>query len=156
MTLYRQSRGPPTPSLLATLLYLPQASAGWKGWLTLLQLSWGLQLVSHPAAVVSGVHSARFHSLLQLREKQAYVEKVEKLQQALTQLQSACEKRGQMERRLRTWLERELDALRTQQVSDRLRDWRIRQNGLQIHPEAPWELSDGLEHLHGLLRDWSL
>lgn len=54
------------------------------------------------------------------------MEKVEKLQQALTQLQSACEKRGQMERRLRTWLERELDALRTQQVSDRLRDWRIR------------------------------
>ncbi|XP_012892376.1 PREDICTED: angiomotin-like protein 1, partial [Dipodomys ordii] len=50
-----------------------------------------------------------------LREKQAYVEKVEKLQQALTQLQSACEKREQMERRLRTWLERELDALRTQQ-----------------------------------------
>ena len=44
------------------------------------------------------------------------MEKVEKLQQALTQLQSACEKREQMERRLRTWLERELDALRTQQV----------------------------------------
>ncbi|XP_062948459.1 angiomotin-like protein 1 isoform X2 [Cynocephalus volans] len=51
----------------------------------------------------------------ELREKQAYVEKVEKLQQALTQLQSACEKREQMERRLRTWLERELDALRAQQ-----------------------------------------
>ncbi|XP_051054876.1 angiomotin-like protein 1 [Phodopus roborovskii] len=51
----------------------------------------------------------------ELREKQAYVEKVEKLQQALSQLQSACEKREQMERRLRTWLERELDALRTQQ-----------------------------------------
>lgn len=44
------------------------------------------------------------------------MEKVEKLQQALSQLQSACEKREQMERRLRTWLERELDALRTQQV----------------------------------------
>lgn len=57
-----------------------------------------------------------FLSSAQLREKQAYVEKVEKLQQALTQLQSACEKREQMERRLRTWLERELDALRTQQV----------------------------------------
>lgn len=55
----------------------------------------------------------------ELREKQAYVEKVEKLQQALTQLQSACEKREQMERRLRTWLERELDALRTQQVRER-------------------------------------
>ena len=74
-----------------------------------------------PAAVASGAHSARFHCLPQLREKQAYVEKVEKLQQALTQLQSACEKRGQMERRLRTWLERELDALRTQQVSGRPR-----------------------------------
>ncbi|XP_060035640.1 angiomotin-like protein 1 isoform X2 [Erinaceus europaeus] len=51
----------------------------------------------------------------ELREKQAYVEKVGKLQQALTQLQAACEKREQMERRLRTWLERELDALRAQQ-----------------------------------------
>lgn len=53
----------------------------------------------------------------QLRRKQAYVEKVEKLQQALTQLQAACEKREQMERRLRTRLERELDSLRMQQVS---------------------------------------
>lgn len=61
-------------------------------------------------------HASFFFSSAQLREKQAYVEKVEKLQQALTQLQSACEKREQMERRLRTWLERELDALRTQQV----------------------------------------
>ncbi|KFV57806.1 Angiomotin-like 1, partial [Tyto alba] len=52
----------------------------------------------------------------ELRRKQAYVEKVEKLQQALTQLQAACEKREQMERRLRTRLERELDALRMQQV----------------------------------------
>lgn len=52
----------------------------------------------------------------QLRRKQAYVEKVEKLQQALTQLQAACEKREQMERRLRTRLERELDSLRMQQV----------------------------------------
>lgn len=60
-----------------------------------------------------------FSPSTQLREKQAYVEKVEKLQQALTQLQSACEKREQMERRLRTWLERELDALRTQQVRGR-------------------------------------
>ncbi|NWX95790.1 AMOL1 protein, partial [Nothoprocta ornata] len=51
----------------------------------------------------------------ELRRKQAYVEKVEKLQQALTQLQAACEKREQMERRLRTRLERELDALRMQQ-----------------------------------------
>ncbi|XP_055971195.1 angiomotin-like protein 1 isoform X1 [Sorex fumeus] len=51
----------------------------------------------------------------ELREKQAYVEKVENLQQALYQLQAACEKREQMEQRLRTWLERELDALRAQQ-----------------------------------------
>ncbi|XP_027705157.1 angiomotin-like protein 1 isoform X2 [Vombatus ursinus] len=51
----------------------------------------------------------------ELRKKQAYVEKVEKLQQALTQLQAACEKREQMERRLRTRLERELEALRMQQ-----------------------------------------
>lgn len=71
------------------------------------QLLWSLVTVSHWLTVSP-----------QLREKQAYVEKVEKLQQALTQLQSACEKREQMERRLRTWLERELDALRTQQVSE--------------------------------------
>ena len=59
------------------------------------------------------------------------MEKVEKLQQALSQLQSACEKREQMERRLRTWLERELDALRTQQV--RLRTQQVRP-GPHIHP----------------------
>uniref|UniRef100_A0A8D2KXK4 Angiomotin like 1 n=2 Tax=Varanus komodoensis TaxID=61221 RepID=A0A8D2KXK4_VARKO len=51
----------------------------------------------------------------ELRKKQAHVEKVEKLQQALTQLQAAYEKREQMERRLRTRLERELEALRLQQ-----------------------------------------
>ena len=56
------------------------------------------------------------------------MEKVEKLQQALTQLQSACEKREQMERRLRTWLERELDALRTQQVRGGA-GWRMRGAG---------------------------
>lgn len=53
---------------------------------------------------------------LQLRKKQAHVEKVEKLQQALTQLQATYEKREQMERRLRTRLERELESLRLQQV----------------------------------------
>ena len=52
----------------------------------------------------------------QLRKKQAHVEKVEKLQQALTQLQAAYEKREQMEQRLRTRLERELESLRLQQV----------------------------------------
>lgn len=45
-----------------------------------------------------------------------YVDRVEKLQQALSQLQAACEKREQLERRLRTRLERELESLRTQQV----------------------------------------
>ena len=58
------------------------------------------------------------------------MEKVEKLQQALSQLQSACEKREQMERRLRTWLERELDALRTQQV--RLRTQQVRPGTQQV------------------------
>ncbi|XP_048454231.1 angiomotin-like protein 1 [Rhincodon typus] len=51
----------------------------------------------------------------ELRKKQVYVERVERLQQALTQLQAACEKREQMERRLRTRLERELESLRAQQ-----------------------------------------
>ncbi|XP_042195108.1 angiomotin-like 2a [Callorhinchus milii] len=51
----------------------------------------------------------------ELRKKRAYVEKVEKLQHALTQLQAACEKREQLELRLRNRLEQELKALRTQQ-----------------------------------------
>ncbi|XP_068122934.1 LOW QUALITY PROTEIN: angiomotin-like protein 1 [Hyperolius riggenbachi] len=51
----------------------------------------------------------------ELRKKQVYVEEVEKLQQALTQLQAAGEKREQLERRLRTRLERELESLRMQQ-----------------------------------------
>ncbi|OCT96180.1 hypothetical protein XELAEV_180138587mg, partial [Xenopus laevis] len=50
-----------------------------------------------------------------LRKKQVYVEEVEKLQQALTQLQAAGEKREQLEMRLRTRLERELESLRMQQ-----------------------------------------
>lgn len=45
------------------------------------------------------------------------MEKVERLQQALGQLQVACEKREQLELRLRTRLEQELKALRAQQVS---------------------------------------
>lgn len=53
----------------------------------------------------------------ELRKKQAYVEKVEQLQQALGQLQATCEKREQLELRLRTRLEQELKALRAQQVS---------------------------------------
>ncbi|XP_007493960.2 angiomotin-like protein 2 [Monodelphis domestica] len=51
----------------------------------------------------------------ELRKKKAYVEKVERLQQALGQLQAACEKREQLELRLRTRLEQELKTLRTQQ-----------------------------------------
>eukprot|EP00079_Xenopus_tropicalis_P020766 XP_012811935.1 PREDICTED: angiomotin like 1 isoform X1 [Xenopus tropicalis] len=51
----------------------------------------------------------------ELRKKQVYVEEVEKLQQALTQLQAAGEKREQLEMRLRTRLERELESLRMHQ-----------------------------------------
>ncbi|XP_043115290.1 angiomotin-like protein 1 isoform X2 [Puntigrus tetrazona] len=51
----------------------------------------------------------------ELSKKQKYVERVERLQQALAQLQVACEKREQLERRLRTRLERELESLRMQQ-----------------------------------------
>ncbi|KAL7842918.1 hypothetical protein SRHO_G00246070 [Serrasalmus rhombeus] len=51
----------------------------------------------------------------ELRKKQVYVERVERLQLALGQLQTACEKREQLEKRLRTRLERELEALRSQQ-----------------------------------------
>ncbi|NXS46777.1 AMOL2 protein, partial [Balaeniceps rex] len=51
----------------------------------------------------------------ELRKKQAYVEKVERLQAALGQLQAACEKREQLELRLRTRLEQELKMLRAQQ-----------------------------------------
>uniref|UniRef100_A0A3Q4MFL9 Angiomotin n=1 Tax=Neolamprologus brichardi TaxID=32507 RepID=A0A3Q4MFL9_NEOBR len=53
----------------------------------------------------------------QLKKKQVYVEKVERMQQALAQLQAACEKREQLEHRLRTRLERELESLRMQQVT---------------------------------------
>lgn len=51
----------------------------------------------------------------ELKKKQVYVDKVEKMQQALVQLQAACEKREQLEQRLRTRLERELESLRVQQ-----------------------------------------
>ncbi|XP_075707608.1 angiomotin-like protein 1 isoform X2 [Rhinoderma darwinii] len=53
-------------------------------------------------------------NIVKLKEE-VYVEEVEKLQQALTQLQAAGEKREQLERRLRTKLERELECLRMQQ-----------------------------------------
>ncbi|NXH17767.1 AMOL2 protein, partial [Bucco capensis] len=51
----------------------------------------------------------------ELRKKRAYMEKVERLQAALGQLQAACEKREQLELRLRTRLEQELKMLRAQQ-----------------------------------------
>lgn len=51
----------------------------------------------------------------ELKKKHVYVEKVEKMQQALVQLQAACEKREQLEHKLRTRLERELESLRMQQ-----------------------------------------
>uniref|UniRef100_A0A8C6TH84 Angiomotin like 2b n=1 Tax=Neogobius melanostomus TaxID=47308 RepID=A0A8C6TH84_9GOBI len=51
----------------------------------------------------------------ELRRKRAYVEKVERLQSALAQLQSTCEKRESLEMRLRTRLEQELRTLRAQQ-----------------------------------------
>ncbi|XP_050988878.1 angiomotin-like protein 2b [Labeo rohita] len=51
----------------------------------------------------------------ELQRKRAYVEKVERLQGALTQLQATCEKREGLETRLRTRLEQELRSLRSQQ-----------------------------------------
>ncbi|XP_029551258.1 angiomotin-like 2a isoform X2 [Salmo trutta] len=51
----------------------------------------------------------------ELRRKRAYVEKVERLQSALGQLQAACEKREALELRLRTRLEQELKSLRSAQ-----------------------------------------
>lgn len=55
----------------------------------------------------------------ELQRKRAYVEKVERLQSALAQLQAACEKRETLELRLRTRLEQELKSLRAQQVRRR-------------------------------------
>ncbi|XP_056271303.1 angiomotin-like 2a isoform X2 [Pseudoliparis swirei] len=51
----------------------------------------------------------------ELQRKRAYVAKVERLQSALAQLQAACEKREELEMRLRTRLEQELKSLRAQQ-----------------------------------------
>lgn len=75
----------------------------------------------------------------ELKKKQVYVEKVERMQQALAQLQAACEKREQLEHRLRTRLERELESLRTQQ----------RQGGSQGNGTVPSEFNATalMEHL---------
>ncbi|XP_077463580.1 angiomotin-like 2a [Stigmatopora argus] len=51
----------------------------------------------------------------ELQRKRAYVEKVERLQSSLGQLQAACEKREELEMRLRTRLEQELKSMRAQQ-----------------------------------------
>ncbi|KAG9264758.1 angiomotin-like 2a [Astyanax mexicanus] len=62
--------------------------------------------------------SARRHSRqlqAELQRKSAYVERVERLQGALAQLQATCEKREGLELRLRTRLEQELRTLRNQQ-----------------------------------------
>uniref|UniRef100_A0A671XQK6 Angiomotin n=1 Tax=Sparus aurata TaxID=8175 RepID=A0A671XQK6_SPAAU len=75
----------------------------------------------------------------ELKKKQVYVEKVERMQQALAQLQAACEKREQLEHRLRTRLERELESLRMQQ----------RQGGNQSSGVVPSEYNATalMEHL---------
>ncbi|XP_068176183.1 angiomotin-like 2a [Antennarius striatus] len=62
---------------------------------------------------------ARNHQLEdELQRKRAYVEKVERLQSALAQLQVACEKRETLELRLRTRLEQELKSFRAQQAQN--------------------------------------
>uniref|UniRef100_A0A4W6DDS1 Angiomotin like 2a n=1 Tax=Lates calcarifer TaxID=8187 RepID=A0A4W6DDS1_LATCA len=58
----------------------------------------------------------------ELQRKRAYVEKVERLQSALAQLQAACEKRESLELRLRTRLEQELKSLRAQQSQNQAAD----------------------------------
>ncbi|XP_029355313.1 angiomotin-like 2a isoform X2 [Echeneis naucrates] len=58
----------------------------------------------------------------ELQRKRAYVEKVERLQSALAQLQAACEKREVLELRLRTRLEQELKSLRAQQSQNQVAD----------------------------------
>ncbi|KAM6911151.1 angiomotin isoform 1-T1 [Lycodopsis pacificus] len=75
----------------------------------------------------------------ELKKKQVYVEKVERMQQALAQLQAACQKREQLEHRLRIRLERELESLRMQQ----------RQGGTQSSGSVPSEYNATalMEHL---------
>ncbi|XP_069752602.1 angiomotin-like 2a [Narcine bancroftii] len=65
----------------------------------------------------------------ELRKKRAYVERVERLQHALTQLQAACEKREQLELRLRNRLEQELKSLRTQQRQASVRSGDVPEDG---------------------------
>ncbi|KAM4628629.1 angiomotin-like 2a [Polymixia lowei] len=64
---------------------------------------------------LASAHSRNQQMEEELQRKRAYVEKVERLQSALAQLQAACEKREALELRLRTRLEQELKSLRAQQ-----------------------------------------
>ncbi|XP_059416392.1 angiomotin-like 2a [Carassius carassius] len=78
----------------------------------------------------------------ELRRKRAYVEKVERMQSALAQLQAACEKREALELRLRTRLEQELKSLRRQQ-------WQS-----QAQQTSPGSYSDlNVSSLHQQLRE---
>ncbi|XP_043098051.1 angiomotin-like 2a [Puntigrus tetrazona] len=78
----------------------------------------------------------------ELRRKRAYVEKVERMQSALAQLQAACEKREALELRLRTRLEQELKSLRAQQ-------WKS-----QAQQTSPGSYSDlSMSSLHQQLRE---
>uniref|UniRef100_A0AAZ3NT24 Angiomotin C-terminal domain-containing protein n=1 Tax=Oncorhynchus tshawytscha TaxID=74940 RepID=A0AAZ3NT24_ONCTS len=67
-------------------------------------------------SALSSAQQRALHLEEELRVKCVYAARVEGLQHAVVQLQMACEKREQLERRLRTRLERELHTLRTQQV----------------------------------------
>ncbi|XP_072547454.1 angiomotin-like 2b isoform X2 [Salminus brasiliensis] len=64
---------------------------------------------------LSSAHRHSRQLQAELQRKNAYVERVERLQGALAQLQATCEKREGLELRLRTRLEQELRTLRTQQ-----------------------------------------
>uniref|UniRef100_A0A8C2IU46 Angiomotin like 2a n=1 Tax=Cyprinus carpio TaxID=7962 RepID=A0A8C2IU46_CYPCA len=78
----------------------------------------------------------------ELRMKRADVEKVERMPSALAQLQAACEKREDLELRLRTRLEQELKSLRRQQ-------WQS-----QAQQTSPGSYSDlNMSSLHQQLRE---
>ncbi|KAK6296459.1 hypothetical protein J4Q44_G00326010 [Coregonus suidteri] len=66
-------------------------------------------------SALSSAQQRALHLEEELRVKCVYAARVEGLQHAVVQLQTTCEKREQLERRLRTRLERELHTLRTQQ-----------------------------------------
>ncbi|KAI4877989.1 hypothetical protein NFI96_012180 [Prochilodus magdalenae] len=64
---------------------------------------------------LSAAHARNRQLQAELQRKNAYVERVERMQGALAQLQATCEKREGLELRLRTRLEQELRTLRNQQ-----------------------------------------